>query len=477
MKSKHRTLFVVIISLIACSLSLSFVGYSKEQTTQQMQLVFKNVNIITMTSPNTIIHNATIVIADNRIQSINGLIPDKAKIIDCKGKWLIPGLIDMHVHLPTDSYFSPKQPAQAPDIMFNTQDIMTPIVANGVTTVLDLNATMQTFSQKKEIEKGYVIGPRITLAALINGGTGQERIANTAEEGRQTVRNAKVEGYDFIKLYSDLNIETYNAIVDEAYKQGLQTVGHIPNAFEGKIEQAFVPHFGMVAHAEELTNYAIDYSKKEAEQMAQLLKNNGTWLCPTLTTMERILSQVKSLDELKAMPSLQYVHPLLQSKWLTANKYNKMSSPENILHFEQYVKFNLLLVKACKDAGVPIVTGSDAGVSGVVLGFALHDELELLIQSGLTTEEALSSATRLSAQWLGIDSQIGTIEVGKLADLVLLDENPMDDIKNTRKIAAVIVNGKLLEKVKLDEMLLDLSTRNTASKDLFDWKTTINKKK
>lgn len=195
----------------------------------------------------------------------------------------------------------------------------------------------------------------------------------------------------------------------------------------------------MVAHAEELTNYAVNFSEKEAQQMAQLLKDNGTWLSPTLTTMERILSQVKSLDELKALPSLNYVHPLLQSKWLTANKYNKMSSPEEIAHFEKYVKFNLLLVKACKTFGVPIVTGTDAGVSGVVVGFSIHDELELLVKAGLTNGEALNSGTLLAAQWLGIDKQVGTIEVGKLADLILLEQNPFSDIKILKKLQVFLL--------------------------------------
>jgi len=446
-------------------------------TIKSITYAIKNVNIITMSSSNAILENATIVIADNHIQSINGVIPKNATIIDGKGKWLIPGLIDAHVHLPADFYIGQKSPTQTPYITFSTQDIMTPIIANGVTTVFELNSNTNHIVQKREIEKGYVVGPRMALAALIDGGEGQARNINTPELGRQAVRDAKVEGYDLIKVYAYLNIETYKAIIDEANKQQLKVIGHIPDAFEGNLKDAFVPGLGMVAHAEELTNYAEDFSELEAQQMVQLLKDNNTWLSPTLTTMERILSQVKTLDELKALPSLKYVHPLFQSKWLSANKYNKMSSPENIAHFEKYVKFNLLLVKACKKIGVPIVTGTDAGTSSVVAGFAMHDELELLVKAGLTTEEALKSGTLLSAQWLGIDKQIGSIEIGKLADLVLLDQNPLVDIKNTRKIAGVFVNGIWFDKTKLDTMLADLAKRNTANKDKFDWKTMMSKKK
>jgi Amidohydrolase family len=273
---KFRNLFIGLVGLLT-----TLNSYSQKQTTY----VIKNVNVITMTSSNTILENATVVISNNLIQSINGTIPKNATMINGKGKWLIPGFIDAHVHLPTDTYFGQKFPTQTSDLTFNTQDIMTPIIANGVTTVLDLDSKMETFAQKKAIEKGYIVGPRIALAALINGGNGQGRIANTAEEGRIMVRNAKAEGYDFIKVYSKLNIETYNAIVDEAYKQGMKTIGHIPNAFQGKLEQAFIPHFGMVAHAEEFSKKSDSFSLQDATKFAKLSKDNSTWLSPTLTTM------------------------------------------------------------------------------------------------------------------------------------------------------------------------------------------------
>ncbi len=466
---KHKFLYIFIFILV------SRTSYSQEPVTQQQTIAIKNVNVIQMTSPNKVLYNATVIIKGSRIESINGSILNDAEIIDGKGKWLIPGLIDMHVHIPTDFSIGKKLPTRTPDIIFNIQDLMTPFIANGVTTIFNLNANMESFGQRMEIEKGNVIGPRMALAALINGGDGSGRITNTPEDGRQAVRDAKAEGYEFIKLYSQLNTKTYLAIVDEAFKQGLKTVGHIPNDFQGKLGQAFVPHFGMVAHAEEFSKHAKNFSNQEAQRFAMLAKENGTWLSPTLIAMVWIANQAHSLDSLKTLPALQYVHPLLQSKWLTANSYNRNTTLERAAYFDKLVKFHFQIVRVFEEAGVPMVAGTDAGVSGVVGGFSLHDELELLQQAGLTPEEALASATRLSAVWLGLDSEIGTIEAGKLADLILLDANPLNNAKNIRSISGVFVNGGWLDKAKLKAMLADLSKRNNASKNKFDWKKITGK--
>jgi len=353
---------------------------------------------------------------------------------------------------------------------------MTPFVANGVTQILDMSAFGSSFGQRIAIERGEVIGPHLALAAVIHGGRPDGRVADTVSDGRQAVRDAKAEGYDFIKTYSGLKVEVFHAVIDEANKRGMKVLGHIPDAFEGRLAEAFVPGFSMIAHAEELAKHSENFSDDDAQRFARLAKSNDTWLSPTLTVWQWITAQTRSLDVIGSSPNLKYVHPLIRGRWLEDNGYNNPASPPSarrIAIFERMKVFNNKLVAAFKAEGVPLVAGTDTLTSGVVAGFSLHDELELLAAAGLSAEEVLASATRLPAVWLGVDTDRGTIEPGKRADLLLLDENPLASVANTRKIAGVVTNGRWSSRSTLDTTMADLARRNTASAAQFDWRRVL----
>lgn len=459
---------LLLITSCANTAEVFSVKSQSERSTPPPIYVIKNVNIIPMTESNVVIENATVVIEGNKIVSINKALPTNSQIIDGTGKWLIPGLIDMHIHGVADIDFRSQKPTEGANLFFDTQDMMTPYIANGVTTIFDLEARADNFGQRNEIIKGWAIGPRIALAKLLNGGKGVGHV-NTASDGRQAVRSAKADGYEFIKVYSQLNIETFWAIVDEAQKQNLKVLGHIPSDFHGRLKDAFVPNFSMVAHAGEFSKRTNTYTDEDAMRFAIMAKENGIWVTPTLTEAVWSQRQSRSLDEIRELSTLKYMHPIFQDKWLNANnKYGKSS--HYIKENDQFVDFNNRLVKAFKEVGVPIVAGSDAMGSGVVPGFSLHDELELLVQAGLSPAEALTSSTRLPAIWLGMEEKIGTVEIGKYADLILLDSNPLNEINNIRNISGVFVNGRWLDRSTIKSMLSNLAKKNSESLGEFKWK-------
>jgi imidazolonepropionase-like amidohydrolase len=461
----------LLAALLPFSGSLVHAKTSAMPAGNQPAIVIEHVTVVPMTENGAAVPDATVVIDKGRITSINGPVPKGAKRISGKGKWLIPGLMDMHVHLPNDDQLPVETPrGDPPRVDFGTQDIMTPYVANGVTQILNMDSTPASVGQRNEVESGRVTGPHMALAAVVDGRRPEGRIANNPSDARQMVRDVQAEGYNFVKVYSRLNVETFLAIIDEANKRKIKVLGHIPKAFEGQLDKAFVPGFGMVAHAEEFSKHSDDFDDADAVRFAKLAKQSGTWVTPNLVAMRWIASQARSLEEVKANPDTVYMHPLLQSKWIKFNQYNRdLSMPKTVAYLDRMVEFHRRLVRALRAEGVPMVAGTDTLLSGVVSGFSLHDELELLVGAGLTNEEALAAATRLPALWLGVDGDRGTVAVGKRADLVLLDADPLSNVANTRRIAGVFLNGRYLDRKKLDAMMADLAKRNKAGRERFDW--------
>ncbi len=467
--------------LLTLLLFPSFLEAQSPSIPSTKPLILTHVTVIDVTgSPAK--PDINVVIRNHRIIAMSRtsvLSPEDAEIVDATGKFLIPGLWDMHVHT-------------------GRKDIFLPLyIANGVTGVRDMGGDIEDpsgelsslsgrFVQlslwRAAIEEGSLLGPRLVIAGfLIDGFKWPGNIAATnAEEGRQAVDVLKKTGVDFVKVKSFLSKDTFLSIAAEARRQHMILAGHVPDA--ARVAEASDAGQKSIEH---LTGIALGCSAIERQLMDEKAQafaardrprytsiepratatfdatiatalfsrfaTNGTWQVPTLVELRRNAlgdvttnpGQTSPEDE----PLWVYLPASLRDWWSKNRTATAPSGGRELFASE------LSLAQRMHESGVLFLAGTDTPNPSILPGFALHDELKLLVSAGFSPLEALQAATLNPARYLGREKDLGTIETGKLADLVLLDANPLDDISNTRKIRAVILDGRYLSLETLNAML------------------------
>jgi hypothetical protein len=409
----------------------------------------------------------TVLVAANRITTVGDSAttapPEGARIVDGRGKFLIPGLWDMHVHGTANPMFP---------LMY---------VANGVTGVRDMFGPLDELGPVRDaIASGARIGPRIVAAGRIIDGPkpvwpGSLAVA-TESEGRAAVHTVQKEGSDFVKVYSLLPRPAYFAIADEARKLGMTFAGHVPDAVtaaeaseagQGSLEHLLGVACGCAArgpgtgedsrpywHPARVASCLSTYDVEKARALFATFRRNHTWQCPTLT----VLHALATLDHTKraADPRLAYLPAGFRAFWDPRNDFRfKNLTASDYAVARKVFRRELALVGAMQGAGVEMLAGTDAMNPYCFPGFGLHDELAWLVRAGLTPLEALQAATRNPARFLGRERDLGTVEAGKIADLVLLDADPLVNIRNSTTIRAVVLGGVLLDRATLDGLLAD----------------------
>jgi imidazolonepropionase-like amidohydrolase len=405
------------------------------------QLVFTHVTVISATGAPAQ-PDMTVVLAGTRIAAIGTSksvsIPKRARVVDAKGKFLIPGLWDMHAHIGgEDGDDDNKEKAY-----------LSLWLANGVTGIRIMDGLPGHHRWRMEMEEGSFLAPRMVIASRIIGGE------MSAAEARQLVRKAKQEGADFVKVHDGIPRDAYFALVDEARKSGLAVEGHVPESITAA--EASVAGQKSIEHLTGVAKAAPD--DKQAQALFALFRINGTGQCPTLVMRH----SYTVLDDpgLANDPRLKYVEPSRRKSWLDMQSETKSFPPDELPDRRETVRNETRLVGEMQRAGVEILAGTDAVSSAayVLPGFSLHEELAMLVQAGLTPMEALQAATRNPAGFLNALDNRGTVDAGKLADLVLLDADPLQDIANTRRINAIVINGHLIDRKALDQMLAGVET-------------------
>ncbi|HTP67615.1 MAG TPA: amidohydrolase family protein [Dongiaceae bacterium] len=426
----------------------------------------------------------TVLISGARISAVGAAsslaLPAGAKIVDGRGKFLIPGLADMHVHL-----------TGAGEPGGSREFILPLLVANGITTVRDMGGKVELLKGlREEFASGKRIGPQIFFTGpYLDGNPPSFQpsiVVQNAAEATTAVDQLQSQGVDFIKVQSRLQPEAYFAIASEAKKLGIRFVGHVPDS----ITAAQASDAGQTS-IEHLTGVLLGISDKEAELREEKLKKiegesaedarkrnrlwlqkllgsispsrtdnliakfaqNRTWQVPTFPMLVH-LGYVTPKTDLGADWRLRYVPQSVQAIWRQGRREQLEGyESEDFTEREEIVRQSIAVAGKMSAAGVPIMAGTDIAAPNVFPGFSLHEDLEYMVKAGLTSMQALQAATTKPAEFLGLSTEQGTIEAGKRADLVLLDADPLADIRNTEKIRAVIVNGRLLDRRELDRML------------------------
>jgi len=400
-------------------------------------LIVNNINVV-LVNTNQILKNRQLVIDKGIITAINETnlaSSSKARIIDGKGAYVTPGLFDMHVHLYDRKY-----------LMLN--------LAYGVTSVRNLNGKKMHLRWKKELQNGEWLGSNIYVSSPILAGAGTHALNQqvvSPQEGRSQVRKAQSNGYELIKMYGYLSADIYEAIIDEAKKVNISVAKHGPHPAKGA-DWSSLKGLQSLEHVEDVfqgpLNYQFDHNKLRL--IAQKIKALNVPIVPTLETFKHLTQLSNDKESFINTLDLDYLNPLhfdieshfTVSRWLVDN------SQQSAYHVKK-LQFLLEIVKVLNDHQVKLLVGSDAGTMYTLPGIATHHEMQLLKQSGLSNFEVLKAATINAAQTLAIDQRYGSVSVGKVADLILVTKNPLDDIGHLETPFAVIKNGQWLDEAKL----------------------------
>jgi imidazolonepropionase-like amidohydrolase len=373
----------------------------------------------------------------------------------------------MHVHVEGESWnalLSPEALAASKNVPF--EDFLFPYVANGVTTVQVLSGTHELIPLRGRIAGGELLAPRLVLARMIDG---PEKAwppplstwVSTAEQARDATLQAKADGYDKMKVYSFLNKEAYDAVIATAKEQHMDVIGHIPYALS--VEYVVDAGQKMIAHTEEVAKHAHgDYSAERIEYFAGRIADGEVWLTPTLITTRSILEEFSDPNGLFSRPEAVYAnHPMQTDIWsfISKNLYQKIPPQAQTKLRDDFEKFQRPLTKVFHDRGGQLMTGTDTLLPRLVPGFALHRELQELVDVGLTPYEALRTSTTIPYEYLGESEGAGTIEVGKRSDLILVDGNPLEDISAASHIAGVMMRGRWIGREEIDKRMREISAR------------------
>ena len=434
--------------VVGAAFMLSLCGGGSLVAQERSTVVFVNANVLPM-DRDTLLTGQTVVIRDGIIQQVGPSrqvrIPAGATRIEAGGKFLMPGLADLHVHM-----VGPREVKA---------ELLKMYAVAGVTTIMNLRGTPDDLALRSDIRAGKVFGPDMyTVGRYVNA-----PFFNTPDSVEQEVVAQKRAGYDFIKMHGELSRTAYARLNAVGRREGIRIIGHAPRTLG--IDVVFAERQYALVHAEEFlydttgSSRDVDLPKFEPRipEFTRKTAAAGTWIMPNLTAYKIIGLMAKDLPTVLARPEMKYLPSAVSWGWQpNTNPYTQRFGPEKAPGILARHALLQKLTRSFDAAGVKLLIGTDGLNVGVVPGFSAHDELQELVEAGLTPYRALRAGTANASAFLGASPCIGQVRASCAADLMLLDANPLRSIGNTRKIAGVMLRGRWVPRAELDRLLESL---------------------
>jgi imidazolonepropionase-like amidohydrolase len=432
------------------------------QAPSNQPVAFVNVTVIPMSREGSVA-GQTVVVRDGRIAEVGPAgrvrVPEGATRIDAAGKFLIPGLAEMHAHVPPGAQVSDAEIARVLELY----------AVNGVTTIRSMLGHPRHLAFRERAARGEILSPRIWTSGPSFGG----QSAPTPDSAARMVRAEKAMGYDFLKIHPGVSRAAFDSLAVVADQLGIRFAGHVPAAVG--LHRALEARYWSIDH---IDGFVEALAREGAPQQTGFFgsalmghldesripglvtahKTAGVWVAPTMYFLEAMVGN-DPVEELAARPDMRYVQPGMLESWKTATTNSRASPGASPESRQAFIALRRRLLKALHDGGVGIVLGSDSPQLWNAPGFSAVRELQSYVASGLTPWQALATGTRNVAAFLGNSAEAGTIEAGKRADLVLLDANPLQSITSLDRKAGVMLGGRWIPREEIDRRLTALAVR------------------
>lgn len=440
-----------VVATLACALASG--------AAQAAEFAFVGVNVVPM-DRELVLPDQTVLVADGRIARIGPradvAVPETASEVHGEGRWLMPGISEMHAHVP------PGDPADP-----WVEDVLFLYAANGITVARGMLGAPWHLELKANIAAGKVLGPRLyTSGPSLNGNS-----VSSPEDGARLAREQAAAGYDFLKLHPGLSRAEFDAIAAAADAAGIAFAGHVSE--DVGLERALEAGYASIDHLDGyLQALAPDGGEPgffglalagavDAERipgLARRTRDAGVWNVPTQTLMVHFALPIPP-EALRARPEHAYVPAAMRQRWLEQKAEFVSSRDYDVAQARRFIEVRRQLIDALHAAGAGLLLGSDAPQLLAVPGFSIHHELAELVASGLSPYEALRTGTVAPAEFFGAGSVFGTVREGLEADLVLLGANPLEDVAALKRPAGVMLKGRWLSREALDARLAEIAAR------------------